>query len=200
MTNATTVTLFSQSCLAQRDQPQSKLNSISSGLGVTLVRANHLFATHHTLTYCHCFQTTCFAFNCVVSALLFLIWRRAEVSLRSLFWRRYGLFTFLIFFGSVGGAINAAAGIQIRYFFQRLNGHLETKCVAIDPINPDISVVIACMVTYITKVEWMKDGAHWTAISLVPYGNEFLCLCCSKLLVRLFLSQQPSEQCPCLTR
>ena len=48
MSNDTTVTLFSQSCLAQRDQPQSKLNSISSGLGVTLVRANNFFSPSYS--------------------------------------------------------------------------------------------------------------------------------------------------------
>jgi hypothetical protein len=199
MSNDTTVTLFSQSCLAQRDQPQSKLNSISSGLGVTLVRACIVFVTHFLIDW-HRFQTTFFALNCAVSAFLFLIWRLADVSLRSHFWRRYGLFTFLVFLGSVGGAINAAAGIQIRYNFRGVNGHLETDCVAIDPMNPDIRVIIACLVAYITKVEFMSAGAYWSSVAFVPYGIEFLCLCCSKLLVRSSLSQQPSQQCPRLTR
>jgi hypothetical protein len=37
MSSDATATLFSKSCLAQREEPQSKLDSISSGLGATLV-------------------------------------------------------------------------------------------------------------------------------------------------------------------
>ncbi len=107
--------------------------------------------------------------------------------MRKHFWRRYGWFTLLIFLGSVGGAINAAAGIEYRSFFQRINRSVDKNCEGDSPIDERI----AC---YIDKVSWMSQGAYWFSVSYVPYGIEFLCLCCATLLVTKSLLQHTHLQ------
>jgi hypothetical protein len=133
------------------------------------------------------FQISFFAFNGSVAAFLFLVWRLADDTLRKHFWRRYGWFVLVIFWGSVGGAINAAAGIQYRSFFQRINRSVDRNCEEDSPIDE----LVDC---YIDKVSWMSQGAYWFSVSYVPYGIEFLCLCCATLLVMHSLLQHTRLQ------
>lgn len=121
-----------------------------------------------------------------MAAFLFSIWRLADDVLRKHFWRRYGYFVLLIFLGSVGGAINAAALIQTRYFFQRINRSEQGVGKSCDEDTTSLPELIPC---YAEKTAWMSKNAYWLAVSLVPYGTEFLCLCCATLLVMHSLLQ-----------
>jgi hypothetical protein len=118
-----------------------------------------------------------------VSALLGVKWMRADVGMKSSLWSRYGWFTMLIFAGCIAGGAFAALETRSRYYFQRFSVPLVDGSRCGDYIQQyDIQGGIEC---YATRTHAMAQVAFFFAVSVVPFGIEFLCISCAKLLVRL---------------
>ena len=127
-----------------------------------------------------CIQVTFYAMCAVVSALLGVKWMRADVGTKSSLWFRYGWFTMLIFAGCVAGAAFAALETRSRYYFQRFSVPLVDGSRCGDYLQQsDIPGGIEC---YATRVHAMAQVAFFWAVSVVPFGIEFLCISCAKLL------------------
>ena len=132
-----------------------------------------------------------YAVSVTVSGYFFAMWKRADADLKSRVWRRYGWFSALAFFGSIGGLVAAVADIQFRYIFQRVLISInEDKCNKIkfkDGQDPVLwfQALVDCYVEQASDVLLMFNRL---SVSPVPYAIEFLCICCANLLVRLLFS------------
>jgi hypothetical protein len=178
MSNNSAVAFFSKLCTSQVNLPLLVLDAANEGFGATLVCAKWPRATRiRGLRLTICFQAIMYAASAAVSAFFFAVWQRAAADLKSRVWRRYGWFCALTFFGSVGGLVAAAADVQFRHHFQR---------VAVSYARDDCGQLLNRTLVHCfnQRISHMVDQMYWCSVNPVPYGIEFLCLCCAKLLVR----------------
>jgi hypothetical protein len=140
-----------------------------------------------------------YAVSAVVSAYFFAMWKRADADVKSRVWRRYGWFSALAFFGSIGGLLTAGADIQHRYIFQRaiLSTRFD-KCNTIKQkdYRDFLQWLQAVAVCYQEPVSIFAQTLNRMSVSPVPYAIEFLCICCVNLLVRLHLSLSARRRPP----
>jgi hypothetical protein len=132
-----------------------------------------------------------YAVSAAASAYFLAMWKRADADLKSLVWRRYGWFSALAFFGSIGGLVTAVADIQFRYISQRvLLSFQENNCGKIkqEDYQDDVQWVQAVLDCARDLVSDRILLLKRISVSPVPYAIEFLCICCANLLVRLRVS------------
>jgi len=207
MSNYTAAVLFFSSlCQTQLNQPLSMLDAANDGLGATLVLRpeprSFCAASFWSRTPCLlsdnltcCFQAVMYAVSAVVSAYFFAMWKRADADVKSRVWRRYGWFSALAFFGSIGGLVTAAADIQHRSIFQRaIFSSRDIKCDEIK--GKGFQWLQAVAVCYQPSVSMYAQMLNRMSVSPVPYAIEFLCICCVNLLVRLYLSLSARRRPP----